>query len=63
MCVKIKRLWQILNDTGSGQDRTGSGRPRVTTSTQDRYNRELHLQQRVRNRIPQRRLWSTRPYV
>jgi hypothetical protein len=33
----FSRLWQRLNQTGSGEERFRSGRPRIATPTQDRY--------------------------
>ena len=39
----FSRLWQRLNQTGSGQERFRSGRPRIATPTLDRYIGVFHL--------------------
>jgi hypothetical protein len=40
------RLWRGLNQTGSAQERSISGRPHITTPAQDQYIREFHLRNR-----------------
>ena len=44
----ITRLYQRLCQTGTTNDRTGSGRPRVTSRRQGRYMRLIHLRNRFR---------------
>ena len=44
----VRRLGQGYRETGRTTDRPRSGRPRVTTSAQDRYIRTSHLRDRYR---------------
>uniref|UniRef100_A0A674DDV1 Transposase Tc1-like domain-containing protein n=1 Tax=Salmo trutta TaxID=8032 RepID=A0A674DDV1_SALTR len=44
----VRRLRQRYRETGRTADRPRSGRPRVTTPTQDRYIRTSHLRDRYR---------------
>ena len=43
----FSRLWQRLNQTGSAQERSRSGRPHTTTPAQDRYIGVFHLRNRT----------------
>ncbi|XP_041351062.1 uncharacterized protein LOC121370032 [Gigantopelta aegis] len=43
----ISALWARYNTTQSVNDRSRSGRPRVTTAAQDRYIRVCHLRNRT----------------
>lgn len=47
-CCTITRLVERYNTTGLSNDRPRTGRPRVTTAAQDRYNRLAHLRDRFR---------------
>ena len=44
----VRRLRQRYRETGQTADHPHSGRPRVTTSAQDRYIRTSHLRDRYR---------------
>ena len=42
----ISRIWRRLNQTGSAQERSISGRTHITTPAQDQYIRVFHLHNR-----------------
>ena len=47
-CPNVRRLSQRYRETGQTAERPRNGRPRVTTTAQDRYIRTSHLQDRYR---------------
>ena len=52
----VRRLRQRYRETGRTADRPRSGRPRVTTRTQDRYTWTSHLRDRYRMTTPTARV-------